>query len=151
MYWLIGIVLALGLLTIGIALFPKGLVKVGLMDSRLSPCPNTPNCVNSEDKSKASFIAPLLINETSDSAWQRVKKVIESSGGSIQAVEQTYLWATFTTKWLRFVDDVELRMDADSQVIHVRSASRVGRSDLGVNRERVEQLRSLFNSKQTTD
>jgi uncharacterized protein (DUF1499 family) len=160
-YWLMGIVLALGLLMMGIALFAKGQARVGLMAGKLSLCPNTPNCVCSEDASTSSYIEPLIFsgevfsgevfsdevfNGSADSAWQRIKQVVVSSGGHIQTEEQGYLWAIFTTKWLRFVDDVELRMDVDSHVIHIRSASRVGRSDFGVNRERVEMLRLLLNS-----
>ena len=72
-----------------------------------------------------------------------------ASGGTIQREESTYLWASFTSKRLRFVDDVELRVDADKHIIHVRSASRVGRSDFGVNRARVEMLRSLLNQNKT--
>lgn len=154
MYWLIGILLTLGLLMMGIALLPKGQARVGLMDGQLNPCPNTPNCVCSEDPSTSSYIEPLIfgsevfgdeaLNESADSAWQRIKQFVVSSGGQIQTEEHEYLWVSFTTKWLRFVDDVELRMDADNHVIHVRSASRVGHSDFGVNRERVEMLRLLL-------
>jgi len=147
MYWLIGIVVAFGLLWLAIALFPKGEAKVGLMAGQLKPCPNTPNCVCSEDSLSAAYITPLLFDDAPERAWQRAKQAVVSLGGTIQVQQETYLWASFTTKWLGFVDDVELRMDADSHLIHVRSASRVGRSDFGVNRERVEMLRSFFNSK----
>ena len=63
-------------------------------------------------------------------------------GGQIEQDTGAYLWAAFRSKGYRFVDDLECRMDIDSKVIHVRSASRVGHSDLGVNRKRVEALRS---------
>ena len=141
MYCLIGIVLALGLLALAISLLPKGQAKVGLVAGKLSPCPDTPNCVCSEDSSAAAYIAPFLYD---DSAWQIAKKVIIASGGQIQTDQQGYLWASFTSKWLGFVDDVELRMDADNNIIHVRSASRVGHSDFGMNRNRVERLRLMF-------
>ena len=123
------------------------------MAAQLSPCPNTPNCVCSEDTSKPSYIAPLMFsseafNGSMDTSWQRVRQVIVTSGGHIEMEEQGYLWASFTTKWLRFVDDVELRMDADNHLIQVRSASRLGRSDFGVNRERVEKLRLLLNQQE---
>ncbi len=146
MYWLIGIVVALGLLMLGFKLLPKGQAKLGLMAGQLSPCPNTPNCVCSEDQSPSAYIAPFIFSDAADSAWLRLKAAVVANGGSIQTEEQTYLWATFTTQWLGFVDDVELRMDVDNHVIHIRSASRLGRSDFGVNRERLERLRLLFNA-----
>ena len=57
------------------------------------------------------------------------------------------MWATFRTRFWRFVDDVELRLDEKGGVIHVRSASRVGKGDMGMNRKRVEELRKIFNGK----
>ena len=146
MYWLIGIILALALLTLGFKLLPKGQAKLGLMAGQLSPCPNTPNCVCSEDKSASAYIAPFVFNDSVDSAWLRLKQAVVASGGRIETEEPAYLSASFTTKWLGFVDDVELRIAADNDVIHVRSASRLGRSDFGVNRGRIERLRLLFNS-----
>lgn len=80
MYWLIGIFVAFGLLLFVIALMPKGQAKVGLTDGRLSPCPNTPNCVCSGDRTESSYIAPFLINDSGDSAWQRAKQAVVSSG-----------------------------------------------------------------------
>jgi uncharacterized protein (DUF1499 family) len=68
-------------------------------------------------------------------------------GGKIQEEHEGYLWATFTSKVFRFVDDVEFRMVSADGIVHVRSGSRVGYSDLGVNRRRVEKLRTLFNRK----
>jgi len=146
MYWMISIILVPALLVIAIALFPKGQAKVGLVAGQLSPCPGTPNCVCSEGKLVSSYIAPFIFDGMAQAAWQRLKHIIVVSGGNILTEEGDYILASFTTRWLRFVDDVEFRMDADSHVIHVRSASRIGRSDLGANRNRVEMLRSLFNS-----
>jgi len=136
----------LALLTLGFKLMPKGQAKLGLVAGQLSPCPNTPNCVCSEDNSASAYVAPFAFKGVDESAWLRAKQAVISSGGRIQTDEQTYLSAIFSTKWLGFVDDVELRLDADNDVIHVRSASRLGRSDFGVNRERVERLRMLFDS-----
>ena len=68
-------------------------------------------------------------------------------GGSIQAEETDYLAATFTSSVFRFVDDLELRIDADQKTIHLRSASRVGHGDGGANRKRVELLKNSFQSK----
>ena len=65
-------------------------------------------------------------------------------GGNIQVENDNYLAATFTSSIFRFVDDLEIRIDLDQKIIHLRSASRVGRSDGGVNRERIKRLKSLY-------
>ena len=144
MYWIVGSVLVLGLLTIGIALMPKGQPRVGLVSGHLSACPDSPNCVCSEDVAASATIAPLQFNDAVATAWQRARAAIIASGGQIQKEEPHYLWASFTTKWLRFVDDVELRLDRGKRLIHIRSASRVGHSDLGANRKRVAHIRAVF-------
>jgi uncharacterized protein (DUF1499 family) len=65
-------------------------------------------------------------------------------GGKIMHEDDYYLWATFSTKIFRFVDDLELRMDENNGVIHIRSGSRVGYSDMGANRRRIENFRIRF-------
>jgi len=72
-------------------------------------------------------------------------------GGKIEEEHDGYLWATFTSRVFRFVDDVEFRMVSTDGMIHMRSGSRKGYSDLGVNRRRVEKLRTLFNQKRGQD
>jgi uncharacterized protein (DUF1499 family) len=75
-----------------------------------------------------------------------LKTIIGELGGRIQVENADYLAATFTSTVFRFVDDLELRIDRDQKTIHLRSASRVGRSDLGANRKRVEHLKNSFHS-----
>jgi len=121
--------------------------KVQLIDGRLRPCPKSSNCVSSESDSTSSRIEPLTFQGTQEKAWGDLKETIRDMGGKIQEEHDGYLWATFTSKLFRFVDDVEFRMVSTDGIIHVRSGSRVGYSDLGVNRRRVEKLRTLFNQK----
>jgi len=125
------------------SLFP-GQAAVGIEDGRLKPCPDKPNCVCSENKAADSYIAPLSIHGSIHEAWTSAKQAIRELGGKFEKEGDGYLWATFRTRILRFTDDVELRMDEESRVIHVRSASRLGHSDLGVNKKRIESLRSRF-------
>jgi len=146
MYWVIGIVCVLAFLGIGIRFGPKGQPRVGLVDGRLSPCPSTPNCVSSETGPGPAFVAPFEFRGTAESAWHNVKRAVQEAGGTIQKEQPGYLWASFTTRWLHFVDDVEFRLDRDHHVIHMRSASRIGRSDFGVNKKRVERLRLRLRS-----
>ena len=121
--------------------------KVQLVDGKLRPCPKSPNCVSSESDSASSRIEPLTFQGPPEKAWNDLKETTREMGGKIQEEHEGYLWATFTSKVFRFVDDVEFRMVSADGIVHVRSGSRVGYSDLGVNRRRVEKLRTLFNRK----
>jgi uncharacterized protein (DUF1499 family) len=125
--------------------------KVQLVDGRLRPCPNSPNCVSSESDSTSSWIEPLSFQGRPEKAWGDLKETIRDMGGKIQEEHDGYLWATFTTRLFRFVDDVEFRMVSSDGIIHVRSGSKKGYSDLGVNRRRVEKLRTIFNQKKDKD
>ncbi len=119
--------------------------KVQLVDGKLRACPKSPNCVSSESDSASSRVEPLTFQGPPEKAWGDLEETIQEMGGKIQEEHDGYLWATFTTRLFRFVDDVEFRMVSADGMIHVRSGSRVGYSDLGVNRRRVEKLRTLFN------
>jgi uncharacterized protein (DUF1499 family) len=107
-------------------------------------------CVSSEDPNISARVAPLTFQGPPETAWKLLKETILELGGSIREEQGDYLRATFTSRIFRFVDDVEFRMVAAEKLIHVRSASRVGRSDLGVNRKRVERLRAAFAQKEKT-
>ena len=144
------IIASLSLLVI-IALFILGLMSNsgeahGLIEGRLQPCPDKPNCVSSEFVSDAEhYIEPLVYSAgEATQVMPRLKTVIVEMGGSIQVEEADYLAATFTSAVFRFVDDLELRIDADQKTIHLRSASRVGHGDGGANRKRVELLKNSF-------
>jgi uncharacterized protein (DUF1499 family) len=118
----------------------------GLVDGRLKQCPDKPNCVSSEFVSDAEhYIEPLVYSAgEAERVMPRLKTIIGEMGGSIQVEETDYLAATFTSSVFRFVDDLEIRIDADQKIIHLRSASRVGHGDGGANRKRVELLKNHF-------
>ena len=108
----------------------------GLIDGRLSACPDTPNCVSSEAGAQGDQkVDPLPVD-----IWAALPTAIDALGGSVDSQSANYIAATFTSGFFKFVDDVEFRLAEDA--VHVRSASRVGRSDFGVNRERVDALRA---------
>ncbi len=116
--------------------------NLGLMDGKLRPCPDTPNCVCSEKHSKDNkvhFTEPVRVR--SDRKFEELKQIIVSQGGRIISDEGNYLHATFSSRIFRFVDDVELRFDSEKKLVHIRSASRMGHSDFGVNRKRVDSIR----------
>jgi len=114
---------------------------LGLMAGHLRPCPASPNCASSEavKNDTEHYIKPLPIRD--GKSWAKMASAIENLGGHIVVNDGQYLHATFTSSLFRYVDDVEARLDASERVIHLRSASRVGRSDLGANRKRIESIR----------
>jgi uncharacterized protein (DUF1499 family) len=117
--------------------------NLGVSSGKLKACPNKPNCVNSQANPESShFIAPLHYTGDATRAWQALYGVI--SGMERVAVikhQPDYLYAEFTTRLMGFVDDTEFYLDPAGQVIHARSASRLGYRDFDVNRERVEAIR----------
>jgi len=126
------------------SLWPQPDEKPQLVNGKLRACPGTPNCVNSESTNPMRNIAPLAFSDSSEQAWAALKLVVREQGGTVHDESNDYLWSTFTVPLFGFIDDVEFRLSTIEGVIHVRSASRLGISDLGVNRGRVEQLRTAF-------
>lgn len=121
----------------------------GLVEGKLTKCPDKPNCICSEFEADVShYIEPVVLSEmTMSEVLSRLKNAIREMGGSIQAENGNYLAATFTSSIFRFVDDLEIRIDTDQRAIHLRSASRVGYSDRGINRNRIESLKNLYHMK----
>lgn len=119
--------------------------ELGLVDGHLKPCPDSPNCVNSEQGTDVSHqVDPLPFDGAPDQAWLKLKQAIDAQGGKITEEQPGYLRVEFTSRIFRFVDDLECRLQVQDNLIQVRSASRVGHSDFGVNRKRVDRLSSLF-------
>jgi len=146
--YLIAAAVALGLgLFVYLSIDSRRARETGLLNGKLRPCPGTPNCVVSENSGKDSYIEPLTFSGEPGAAWEHAKEALTGLGGRIEKNTGDYLWATFRSRIWRFVDDTELRLDAAGKVIHVRSASRVGKGDLGVNRKRIERLRNLFKTR----
>jgi uncharacterized protein (DUF1499 family) len=119
--------------------------NLSVQNGQLAVCPNTPNCVSSQASAADTehSVAPIAFVGEGKAAIAKLKSIIEGSERTkiIQA-DDNYLYAEFASKLMGFVDDVEFHADDSAKVIHVRSASRLGQSDLGVNRKRVEELRS---------
>lgn len=118
--------------------------KTGLVEGKLRACPDSPNCAVSENATPASRVEPLRFEGAPGKAWIALRRAVEQNGGSIREDRDGYLRVIFTSRFFRFVDDVEFRMDSADRVIHVRSASRAGYSDFGVNRRRAGRLRAAF-------
>jgi uncharacterized protein (DUF1499 family) len=120
-------------------------VNLGIKDGKLAPCPYTPNCVSSQSSDREHFVEPLSFTGTALEARAGITKIILSMKRSrIITDTDSYIHAEFTSAVFRFVDDVEFQFDEGAKVIHVRSAARLGHSDLGVNRKRVEDIRARW-------
>jgi uncharacterized protein (DUF1499 family) len=115
---------------------------------RLAPCPDSPNCVSSDATDPAQYTTPFAIILPAKEAWPLVRKAVkEIPRTEITGQTDSYLHAECRSAVFRFVDDLELELRADEGIIAVRSASRVGNSDFGVNRRRVEDLRERLRSR----
>lgn len=117
----------------------------GIESGQLKACPDRPSCVCSTDTRERHVIEPLRVGTQSENPMQAVAAVV-GTFPRVTILEQTpdYMHATFTSKIFRFVDDVEFLLDGDN--IQVRSVSRIGHSDFGVNRKRVEAIRAALNA-----
>lgn len=121
--------------------------NLGVSNGRLAPCKHTPNCVSSQaDPGDAvHYVTPIVHRGGSGAALAALRAAIEAMPRArIVREAPGYLHAEFRSRLMRFVDDVEFAIDATVGVIHVRSASRAGRYDFGVNRARVEAIRKLI-------
>lgn len=118
--------------------------RLGVVDGQLQPVrTHLTNAVSSFATTDYHRIAPLDASPDPQAAWTRLRGVLAGWPGATLVEERPgYLYAECRTKWMGFVDDVEFLLDEKARVIHVRSASRLGRKDFGVNRERVEAIRA---------
>lgn len=138
-----------GLIVLGLLILALWVAKssasaeVGVKDGKLLPCPDRPNCVSSQDQSDtAHFVEPFPLSSPPEQALGLIREVVASVPRAELVEERPgYLRFVFTSAVLRFDDDVEFLVDEAAGVIQVRSASRLGYSDFGVNRKRVDTIR----------
>lgn len=116
---------------------------LGVKDGRLAACKRSPNCVSSQadPDDREHYIPPIAFKGNAAALRGAVESMPRSS---VIRQDGNYLYAECRTKLLRYVDDLELFYDEKAGLVHVRSASRLGRRDFGVNRARVERLRTLI-------
>lgn len=115
---------------------------LGMKDGLLAPCGSAPNCVSSQAQDKKHYVEPLSFTVATDMSRRALLDVLaQMPGAKIVSEEPLYIHAEFMSKTMKFVDDVEFLVDPLSSIIHVRSGSRLGYSDMGVNRKRVEDIR----------
>lgn len=125
---------------------------LGVRDGKLAPPATTPNSVSSQaglhpghPQQAYARIAALTYSGDASAAMKRLAQAIrQMNGATIVRDQPDYLYVQFRTPWLGFVDDAEFWQEPATQLIQVRSASRIGKSDLGLNRQRIEAIRQRF-------
>jgi uncharacterized protein (DUF1499 family) len=128
-----------------LSLISRRPANLGVTNGRLAECPSSPNCVSSQAADAAQRMDPIAFSGSADEAFKKLRTIIETlPRAAIVTAEPRYMHVEFTTALFRFVDDTEFLVDADAHVIHFRSASRTGKSDLGVNRQRMDGIRQKF-------
>lgn len=145
---IVAVVMALAVLGLAVlsVLSRRRPTNLGVTQGRLAPCPSTPNAVCSDDAGDPTHaIAPISFSGDPRAAWQRVRLLVAAlPRATIVNSTDDYLHAETRSRLFRFIDDLELHLRPEEQIIAVRSAARVGHSDLGANRARVERLRRDF-------
>ena len=117
----------------------------GVVEGKLPSCPKSPNCVCSFDDDKEHGIEPIKVEGDSDEFFQSLQEKTEQlSRVKKISSDQNYVHYEVTSLIFRYVDDLEFLLDKEAKLVHVRSASRAGHSDLGVNRKRVKEIRALL-------
>ncbi|HEU0202772.1 MAG TPA: DUF1499 domain-containing protein [Burkholderiaceae bacterium] len=148
------VVIVLVLLAARLGLFQGRPPKLGVRDGRLKPPSRTPNSVSSQahlypeaPPKDYAAIAPFRLRGDGPASIARLRTQLDTRPGTrIVEARDDYLYVQFTTRWMRFVDDAEFWYAPAEQVIHVRSSSRVGRKDYGVNRKRIEAIRRRYDA-----
>jgi len=126
----------------------RPLRTIGIANGRLAECPDCPNCVSTQAVDPEHQMDPIPFIQSSEQAQRQLEAIIRSMPNSrIVSSNAGYIYAEFVSLFFGFVDDVELAIDETEQLIHFRSASRTGRSDFGVNRKRMEQVRQRFQNR----
>ncbi|MEM6252037.1 MAG: DUF1499 domain-containing protein [Cyanobacteria bacterium P01_D01_bin.156] len=120
---------------------------IGVQDAQLQTCPESPNCVSSTAGDEDHFIAPIAYTADRDAVRDKLIAIIKNQPRT-EIIDETddYIRAEFTSRLMGFVDDAEFYFLPDTQEIALRSAARLGESDLGVNRRRLEQFRLALQS-----
>jgi len=146
---LIIVIIIISLVVIGINFLSNNSISTGLIEGKLKKCPNKPNCINTEYHEDISHYVTPLDYPLSKSKLIILlsKETIIEMGGEIVFEEKNYLAAKFTSAFFRFVDDFEVRCCDELNQLHIRSASRIGYSDFGVNKHRVERFSIKFATK----
>lgn len=136
-----------GAVLFGLSMFSSSPTNLGVNNGQLAPCPDTPNCVSSFSTKETQMMDPIKFwSGNGDDTLAVIKQTVLENFEDVKTTSESedYIHFEFTSSFFRFVDDVEFLLDEESELVHFRSASRVGRSDLGVNRSRMKKITELL-------
>ncbi len=144
----LGVVLVVGIpvLILVVRAFPPGTPPgLGVNEGRLAACPPTPNCVTTQSGNADQLMPAISYTITQEEAATRLLQIVNGMDRTqIITSRPDYIHATFRSLVWGFVDDIEFFIDPDAKLIHFRAAARLGRSDAGVNRARMEEISQAF-------
>jgi len=119
-----------------------------MSNPQLRECPESPNCVSTQTQQESKKMDPIPFELDPKEVIKIIKNVVESlPNTNLQNESGNYLNYIFKSKIFGFIDDVEFLIDAEQKLIHFRSASRTGYSDLGVNKKRMTELKKAIKHK----
>lgn len=120
--------------------------NLGVQNGRLAPCPDSPNCVSTQAERSLHLIDPIRYDEETAVIHQRLLQILdEMPRSTLIRTEPTYIHVEFRSPTWGFIDDAEFYFDEANQLIHFRSAARLGQGDMGANRDRMEEIRERMN------
>ena len=119
-----------------------GGIQTSSGDQQLGDCGNKPNCQGSQSSRENQRVDPFLIALNANDALPTIATSIVELGGKIALQQDNYIHATFKTKLMGYIDDVEFLVDEAANEVQIRSASRLGHSDLGANKKRIDRIRA---------
>ncbi|MBY9009462.1 MAG: DUF1499 domain-containing protein [Candidatus Lokiarchaeota archaeon] len=123
----------------------KSKKPIGIVDGNFYPCPNSPNCVSTQAKDDKHKIDPIQYSGSLSEVKTKIVKILDSlTRSKIITNKENYIHVEFRTATFKFVDDVEFLFDDSEKIIHFRSRARMGYSDMGVNRKRMEIIRDKY-------
>ncbi|MGR9050995.1 DUF1499 domain-containing protein [Halobacillus faecis] len=120
---------------------------IGVKNGRLSDCPNSPNCVSTQTDQEEKKMTSLTFSKDMETTKSLIKEILsERQRTTIETENENYIHGVVESKWMKFKDDVEFYLDQKEEVVHFRSASRVGYSDFGVNKKRMQAISEHYES-----
>lgn len=121
--------------------------NLGITNGKLSPLPSTPNAVSSQTEDKERYVEPLVFKTDSKTTRTALKAMLSSfKNVNIVTESDYYIHAVSISGKMRYRDDLEFFIDTNQNVVHFRSGSRVGYSDMGLNRERYNQIKQIYDT-----
>ena len=122
-----------------------GVENIGMMEGKLAPCPDSPNCVSTQSEEKGHAMKPLPFLQTREASREKILSILKDMKRTeIVKLTESYIHVECRTALLHFTDDVAFFLDDTTRVVHFRSASRVGYYDFGLNRRRMKRISEKY-------